>query len=149
MPTQFSTLKAFKKASARSPVPLLLASLASFLHAAYICFELVFYHITQLYLIAQQQASNERNGIEDPAVKLWSSAAPPKRSYLMHARPRSQVDKNPILLREFHNDTLIATHMLEKSIDAKNYVKQINAACRKVILAVTQSTNCKILPDRA
>ncbi|CAM9514658.1 unnamed protein product, partial [Ectocarpus fasciculatus] len=33
------------------------------------------YRLVQLCLVAQQQASNESKGIEDAAVKLWSSAA--------------------------------------------------------------------------
>ncbi|CAM9436604.1 unnamed protein product, partial [Ectocarpus sp. 8 AP-2014] len=53
------------------------------------------YRLVQLCMIAQQQAWNGRNRIADAAVKLWSSAAPQNRSYLLHARPDSQINKSP------------------------------------------------------
>lgn len=65
------------------------------------------YRLVQLCLIAQQQAFNGRNRIEDAVVKLWSSAAPQNRPYLMHGRPGSQVNLSPTLLRQFYNDILM------------------------------------------
>lgn len=61
------------------------------------------YRLVQLCLVAQQQASNESKGIEDAAVKLWSSAAPPNHSYLLHARPEGQANKDPAALRQYYH----------------------------------------------